>query len=387
MATYEIWRIGNGGNWPEASFALSGTILSGQTVVIGNNIIDVPSATLVSTGIINFNGDDAMGLANNGNLVDAVGTDGPDPGSGFEVAGIANATQNGTIIRKSGVLAPTVDWIASAGTDVIGDGVFDSVDNCVFIANADQADFDGDEEGDACDTDIDGDGNLNDEDCDPLDPAIFVGATCDDGDASTEGDILRADCSCAGFGEGSDCSMAITVLDGITTSPGIAAIGGPSATNACFGGATNSVWYSYTALVSDSVTISSSIDPDLPSTRVSVHSACDSLDCIVSDDESGEGFTSIAKFLGEAGTTYLIEWDDRWNDEEFDFEISVEDATPCVTDLDGDGTTNGSDFAIFLGNFGLPCLLPPCETDFNNDSQTDGSDFSIFLGNFELPCD
>ncbi len=41
------------------------------------------------------------------------------------------------------------------------DGVPDAIDNCVDIPNPDQADLDGDESGDACDPDIDGDGLLN----------------------------------------------------------------------------------------------------------------------------------------------------------------------------------------------------------------------------------
>ncbi len=45
--------------------------------------------------------------------------------------------------------------------DTDGDGVPDSTDNCPSAANADQADFDGDGHGDACDLDVDGDGVPN----------------------------------------------------------------------------------------------------------------------------------------------------------------------------------------------------------------------------------
>jgi len=48
--------------------------------------------------------------------------------------------------------------------DTDGDGVNDLADNCVDIANADQADLDGDGLGDVCDDDRDGDGVLNDAD-------------------------------------------------------------------------------------------------------------------------------------------------------------------------------------------------------------------------------
>ena len=50
------------------------------------------------------NGDDAYFLVNiaggDTTLVDAIGDFGPDPGSGFDVAGVTNATQNATLVRK-----------------------------------------------------------------------------------------------------------------------------------------------------------------------------------------------------------------------------------------------------------------------------------------------
>jgi hypothetical protein len=45
--------------------------------------------------------------------------------------------------------------------DTDGDGIYDIVDNCPNVANADQADLDSDGTGDACDSDIDGDGVAN----------------------------------------------------------------------------------------------------------------------------------------------------------------------------------------------------------------------------------
>ena len=48
--------------------------------------------------------------------------------------------------------------------DSDGDGIIDEEDNCPETSNEDQADFDGDAIGDACDNDIDGDGCLNEDD-------------------------------------------------------------------------------------------------------------------------------------------------------------------------------------------------------------------------------
>ena len=72
------------------------------------------------------------------------------------------------------------------------------MDNCPLVANADQADLDGDTEGDVCDSDADGDGlanavetgtgiyiDLNDTGSDPLDPDS-------DDDGVNDGDEVAA---------------------------------------------------------------------------------------------------------------------------------------------------------------------------------------------------
>ena len=58
-----------------------------------------------------------------------------------------------------------VSWLA----DTDGDGIPDATDNCPALANPDQADLDGDRQGDACDADIDGDGYANAQDAFPRD--------------------------------------------------------------------------------------------------------------------------------------------------------------------------------------------------------------------------
>lgn len=68
------------------------------------------------------NGDDGFGLVygtpTDFDLLDIIGDWNADPGSGWPVAGVENATANHTLIRKPGVLdGNNGDWIASAGTN------------------------------------------------------------------------------------------------------------------------------------------------------------------------------------------------------------------------------------------------------------------------------
>ena len=67
------------------------------------------------------NGDDTQGLMHlstvfGNTLLDIFGTIGDDPGSGWEVAGVANATKDHTLVRKSDVtIGNDGDWASSAG--------------------------------------------------------------------------------------------------------------------------------------------------------------------------------------------------------------------------------------------------------------------------------
>ena len=65
------------------------------------------------------NGDDVFALTQigSGTILDIIGLVGDDPGSGWDVAGVSNGTQNHTLIRKCGINAGNNDWISSAGTN------------------------------------------------------------------------------------------------------------------------------------------------------------------------------------------------------------------------------------------------------------------------------
>ncbi len=97
---------------------------------------------------------------------------------GTQIAGELGTVLNVTPVQASGFTYIAVDfdtgtdgWVADAfvtdysapptPTDTDGDGVADSVDNCVNTANTDQADNDNDGQGDACDNDGIADSNEN----------------------------------------------------------------------------------------------------------------------------------------------------------------------------------------------------------------------------------
>lgn len=140
LSNYRIWGINNGGSWPESSLNLSNTLADGATYVVRNldalstNIILTANQVAPNAAPMNFTGDDAVGLAKavggSAVLIDAIGTSGADPGTGWGVSGVADATQNHTLIRKPGVLRGNTDWITCSNEwDVLGVDVFTNLGN------------------------------------------------------------------------------------------------------------------------------------------------------------------------------------------------------------------------------------------------------------------
>lgn len=107
------------------NFPAGSQVAPGGTFIVAHPTAD-PTILAVADMTYTYlsNGDDTYVLANiaggDTTVVDIIGDLGADPGSGFAVAGVLNATQNATLVRKPGVSTGNGgDWAASAGTNEI----------------------------------------------------------------------------------------------------------------------------------------------------------------------------------------------------------------------------------------------------------------------------
>jgi len=134
LSTVEVKQSNNGSgfdghpDFPAAySITLQGTLAAGDVYIIVNastNIEEIAQEgdLFLSYGnnpgdrVASFNGDDAMGLFVNGELVDLIGDPAVDPGSAWDVAGVTGGTQDHTLVRKSTVTSGNTTALGSFGT-------------------------------------------------------------------------------------------------------------------------------------------------------------------------------------------------------------------------------------------------------------------------------
>jgi len=122
LSNYRLSLVYNGGSWNEGTISLSDvTLADGEVYVVANPSAssDILNKADQTSGTLSFNGDDGVALQKNINgtwtNIDVIGTT-TDPGTGWSVAGVSNATYDHTLVRKSDVTEPTTDWATSAGT-------------------------------------------------------------------------------------------------------------------------------------------------------------------------------------------------------------------------------------------------------------------------------
>lgn len=103
LANYELRLFTNGSATPSQTLALSGSLANGEVVIYRNSQAAIHAfslTTIVNNTVINFNGDDAVGLfkVSTNAYVDVFGSIGQDPGSDWSAGSFS--TSNNTLVRK-----------------------------------------------------------------------------------------------------------------------------------------------------------------------------------------------------------------------------------------------------------------------------------------------
>ncbi len=114
MGEYEMRRYSNGATEPTRTLALSGKLNENEVFVIAHPSADVLvlNEADITNDVVNFNGNDAIGLFKGEELIDVFGVIGNDPGTAWENNGVS--TVNKTLVRKA-----VVDFGNSKGFDPI----------------------------------------------------------------------------------------------------------------------------------------------------------------------------------------------------------------------------------------------------------------------------
>lgn len=119
LATCTLRLYSNGSASATASFALSGSLAPGAVVLVVHPSFALPappSGALISGSVINFNGDDALTLECDGQLLDQFGQVGFDPGTAW-ISGPVS-TLDRTLRRKGDITRGSVPPGAPAVWDV-----------------------------------------------------------------------------------------------------------------------------------------------------------------------------------------------------------------------------------------------------------------------------
>lgn len=152
------------------------------------------------------------------------------------------------------------------------------------------------------------------------------------------------------------CNTAAAVSAGVTSISNIDGTDAISLVCSGNGTATASEWFIYTPTDNYSVTVTTDLATNIGrDTRFHVYTGiCSTLVCHSGDDDSGSGFLSTATFNVLNGVTYYIAFDNKWESNGFDFQLTeavyVEPlvsfvTTPisvtgtyknCVVDMNGD---------------------------------------------------
>ncbi len=153
--------------------------------------------------------------------------------------------------------------------------------------------------------------------------------------------------------------FVVSAVNGAQVPAPICAVNGPVGSNGA------GEWYAYTPSEDFTVTVTTSVPQNIPppDTRVHIYTGtCGSLTCHAGDDDSGDGYSSIATFNVVANTTYFIAFDNRWSSGGFTWQLIENDVVePPVQPITFTSQTIGT----------INSSYNNCAVDMNNDKLDD----------------
>ena len=120
LTGYSIAMFSNGATSANSTFALYGSLASGDVFVISADqasaaVLNAADTAVPWPSVVHYNGNDAVILLNSTNdTLDAVGVVGVDPGSSGWTVG-SGSTKDNTLVRKITADAGTKDWTVGTG--------------------------------------------------------------------------------------------------------------------------------------------------------------------------------------------------------------------------------------------------------------------------------
>lgn len=121
LSQYSVKLGSNGNAWSATNFInMEGTLANNSVYVIANSQAApaILNASDVTSTVTYFNGNDAVALFQGETMIDIIGVYMENPGTAWDVAGVAGGTLNHTLIRKPNVIQGNTNWASSAGTNM-----------------------------------------------------------------------------------------------------------------------------------------------------------------------------------------------------------------------------------------------------------------------------
>lgn len=114
LTGYKLQLYANGSANPTSTLNLAGTIAAGDVYVVVNSQASaaIKATRDTTSGVTNFNGDDAFALLNGTTIIDVIGEIGTDPGASWQVD--TGTTSNYTLVRMASVQEGSVNWATGA---------------------------------------------------------------------------------------------------------------------------------------------------------------------------------------------------------------------------------------------------------------------------------